>query len=92
MDGVKEPEMILVTRRLGEDGMGLMRECGGEVRDEEEVLWVASCTRYFPKSYLDVTFQMVINRTNPGLWSVFHIEALWKGKILLRYSHIQISK
>jgi hypothetical protein len=35
------------------------------------------CTRYFPKSRLNATLQMVINGTNPGLWSVFDIEALW---------------
>jgi hypothetical protein len=30
---------------------------------------------------------MVINGTNPGLWSVFHIEALWRGNILASYVH-----
>jgi len=32
---------------------------------------------------------MVINGTNPGLWSVFHIEALWTGNILTSYPQIR---
>jgi hypothetical protein len=28
---------------------------------------------------------MVINGANPGLWSVFHIEALWRENILASY-------
>jgi len=47
---------------------------------------VLPCTRYFPKSRLNTTFQMVINRTNLVLWSVFHIEALWKGEHLDKIS------
>jgi len=44
-----------------------------------------SSSRDFPKSCLNATFQMVINETNPGLCSVFHIEALGRGNILARY-------
>jgi hypothetical protein len=50
-----------------------------------QILHVTSCTRYFSKSRLNATFQMVINGTNPGLWSVFHIEAFGRGNILARY-------
>ena len=45
--------------------------------------YLPSCTRHFPKSRLNTTFRMVINR-NPELWPVFHIETLWRG-ILARY-------
>jgi hypothetical protein len=31
---------------------------------------ISSCTRYFPKSRLNATIQMVINETNPGLWAL----------------------
>jgi hypothetical protein len=33
---------------------------------------------------------MVINGANPGLWSVFHIEAIWKGQILARYLEVRV--
>ena len=51
-----------------------------------------SCTRYFPKSRFNATFQMVINGTNPGLWSVSHIEALWRRNILPRCFRFSIQR
>jgi hypothetical protein len=35
---------------------------------------------------------MVINGTNLELWSVFHIEALWKKDILARYPQADVSR
>ena len=67
--------------------------CGSQdltIQTLSSVVVTSSCTRYFPKSRLNATFQMVINGTNPELWSVFHIEALWRGNILARYSESEI--
>jgi len=52
-----------------------------------EVCWakITSCTRYFQKSRLNARVQMEIDGTNPGLCSVFHIEALGRGNILASY-------
>jgi hypothetical protein len=66
------------------------RQIGIETSIFLEKREVLPCTRYFPKSRLNATFQMVINGTNPGLWSVFHIEALWRGNILARNPRFRI--
>jgi hypothetical protein len=54
---------------------------------DDRCYWMesTSCTRYFPKSRLNTTLQMVINGTTPGLWSVLHIEALCRRHIMARY-------